>query len=387
MEAILIEFISLIVFLFFIPKLLSMRLNVPSPASELILGALVGPLTLGYFAADDMIKLLSTIGLIVLFFFAGLDVNTNLLKKRRGILAENLVIQILILVGVAAFVQAILRSDTVVALLVTLALVTPSAGFILSAARNSRALTKIETVWIETKTVTSEIVAIFLLTFFMNFSSVANFASALALVILIVALLPMVLKFVHDRLVSKVPETEFSFIFIIALLSAYLTEIAGIHYLMGAFVSGVVVKRFMRAPGRTKSSKSIPSAFNFFAIFFIPFYFFNAGLTLTREMLSLESLVFGLGLYVVITPIRMIVMAAYRKLRMGEHMATSLKIAAMTTPTILFTLVVATILHERFGITNRLFGALVFYGILTTLFPDWILDKINRSKKALSRFN
>lgn len=51
----------------------------------------------------------------------------------------------------------------------------------------------------------------------------------------------------------------------------------------------------------------------------------------------------------------------------------SLRVAAALTPTLIFTLVLATILRERGAISDELFGGLLLYAGLNTMLPSFIL--------------
>jgi hypothetical protein len=50
-------------------------------------------------------------------------------------------------------------------------------------------------------------------------------------------------------------------------------------------------------------------------------------------------------------------------------------VATALTPTLIFTLVIATILRDRFGIGDTLYGALLAYAALATLLPSFVLAK------------
>lgn len=52
-----------------------------------------------------------------------------------------------------------------------------------------------------------------------------------------------------------------------------------------------------------------------------------------------------------------------------------MRVAIALSPTLIFTLVLATILRERVGLTETWYGALLVYAALTTLLPSLILAK------------
>lgn len=50
-----------------------------------------------------------------------------------------------------------------------------------------------------------------------------------------------------------------------------------------------------------------------------------------------------------------------------------LRVATALMPTLIFTMVLATILHERYGIPDALYGGLLLYAFLNTLLPSLVL--------------
>lgn len=52
-----------------------------------------------------------------------------------------------------------------------------------------------------------------------------------------------------------------------------------------------------------------------------------------------------------------------------------LRVATALMPTLIFTLVIATILRERFQIADALYGALLFYAGISTILPSLVLAK------------
>ena len=58
------------------------RLLLPTVVVEIVLGILIGPEALGFADSDPYIEFLSTIGLVFLFFFAGLEVVEKRVPRR-----------------------------------------------------------------------------------------------------------------------------------------------------------------------------------------------------------------------------------------------------------------------------------------------------------------
>jgi Kef-type K+ transport system membrane component KefB len=110
-----------------------------------------------------------------------------------------------------------------------------------------------------------------------------------------------------------------------------------------------------------------------FASFFVPFYFFNAGLHLRPEDLSLGAFLLGLVFLLVAVPVQILIVATHRRLMLGERFTRGLRIGASMAPTLVFTLVIAEILRDRFQVAPVLFGALIVYTVADTLIPGFAL--------------
>src|SRR3546814_8511520 len=106
----------------------------------------------------------------------------------------------------------------------------------------------------------------------------------------------------------------------------------------------------------------------------VPFYFFHAGTLVSRDALSWEALGLGLVITAVVLPLRIgMVWLQRRVLFRGERRKSTLRVSVALAPTLVFTLVLAEILHSRFGISGALSGALILYTTLNTLLPSLVL--------------
>jgi hypothetical protein len=76
----------------------------------------------------------------------------------------------------------------------------------------------------------------------------------------------------------------------------------------------------------------------------------------------------------VVLPLRVgMVWLQRRMIFRGERRRSTLRVSVALAPTLVFTLVLAEILHSRFGISGTLSGALILYTILNTLLPSLVL--------------
>jgi Kef-type K+ transport system membrane component KefB len=108
---------------------------------------------------------------------------------------------------------------------------------------------------------------------------------------------------------------------------------------------------------------------------FAPFYFFNAGTPLRPGDFSLQAVLLGLGLLVVCVPIRVLLVLAHRRAAFKQPLRAGLPVAIALTPTLVFSLVLAEILRDRFDAAPWLVGALIVYTVGNTLLPGFVLKR------------
>jgi Kef-type K+ transport system membrane component KefB len=250
---------------------------------------------------------------------------------------------------------------------VALAALTPSTGFILDAI-DTFDVSERERFWIKSKAIATEILALFVLFLTLQLVTLSVLLISCLTLLAMIMLLPIVLRAFAAFIVPHAPRSEFAFLLMMAVVCAFVTRELGVYYLVGAFVVGMAAQRFRRRLPAMASEQMV-HALELFASFFVPFYFFNAGLHLRREDLGIGALLVGGALLLTMLPLRIGVVLVHRAIALGEHPKRGIRVAASMLPTLVFTLVIAEILRDRFGISPALFGGLVVYAIGNTLIP------------------
>ena len=92
-------YIVLLFVLFIVPRLLQ-RFRVPTAITALAFGAAAG-MGLGWFRQDNTVDLLSTLGVVALFVFAGLDVDLVELRRERRPLVEHVAVSVASLAAIS----------------------------------------------------------------------------------------------------------------------------------------------------------------------------------------------------------------------------------------------------------------------------------------------
>lgn len=363
------QYVALLFLIFIVPRVLQ-RFGLPTAVTSVGLGALAG-LGLGLFHQDPTLDLLSTLGIVSLFLFAGLEVKPRELHRELPVLSQHIAVQLALFVGVAFGVQAVFGLDFRPSALVSLALVSPSTGFILDSLA-SLGVTREERFWIKSKAIATEIVALFVLFVTLQSSSLEELALSTLVLTVLIAGLPLVFRGFARLVVPYAPKSEFAFLLMIAILCAFVTRKLGVYYLVGAFVVGLTAQRFReRLPAIT--SERMIHAVEMFASFFVPFYFFRVGLHLRIEDFGWAALGLGAFLLAALLILRVGSVALHRRLALGEPLRTGMRIGLSMLPTLVFTLVIADVLRSRFGIGDALFGGLIVYTLANTLIPSLTL--------------
>ena len=359
------EYVALLFALFVLPKVLQ-RYRIPSAITSFGLGALSG-MVLGRFQGDGTLELLSTFGIVALFLFAGLDVEFSRLRGQAGVLMQHLALMLVALGLVAYGAATLLGLEPRVATLVSLALLTPSTGFILDSL-HSLGVSPETRAWIKSKAIAAELVCLTILFTTLRSTSTSNLLTATVALVGLIVFLPLLFRAFAAFIVPHAPRSEFAFLMMTAVACGVATYQLGVYYLVGAFVVGVAAQR-LRAHIPTIASENMLHAVESFASLFVPFYFFVAGSRLRVEHFSVEALLAGVVLILVLAPLRIVMNWGHRRLALGESFRQSLRVGAPLLPTLVFTLVIAEILVDRFAVPAWLFGGLILYTVANSFLP------------------
>lgn len=363
------QYLAAVVLLFVVPRVLQ-RFRVPSAITCVGGGALAG-MGFGLFHGDTAVPLLSTLGIVSLFLFAGLEVDLRELRRNLRVVAEHLAVQVALLAGAAYAAWRLLHLDPRAAVLFALAVVTPSTGFILDSL-GGFGLSADHRFWVKTKAIATEIVALAALFGTVRSGSAAELGLSTAALLAMIAALPWAFRAFARHVLPHAPKSEFSFLVVVAATCAYATRALGVYYLVGAFVVGVTAVR-MRDSLPTLASERVLDALELFAKFFIPFYFFKAGLHLQAADFSLRAVALGLGLVAAVVPLKVLVVSVHRRLSLREPVRDGARVGLSLVPTLVFTIVIADILRERYALPPQLYGALLVYTLANTTLPGLLL--------------
>jgi len=356
-----------------VPRALQ-RFRLPAPLTCFVLGIVVAIYS-KRMVSDRVGAVVATFGIASLFLLAGLEVDLAEIRRQLPRLSGHLAIRAVFLFAIASVAIHYAHMSWQPATLLALGLLTPSTGFILDTLPHS-GLEPSEQIEVSIDAISGEMTALLLLLIVSQAGSMhALTVSALGLFLLIV-LTPFLFLFLGKYVVPYAPGSEFSLLLMVGIICAVITQNLGIHYLIGAFVAGLIAGLLKNRMATLASHENL-HAVRLFASFFIPFYFFHEGLEVPGGALVLEALLYGLILSVVVIPIRIgknWLQARYLSHRTAQG---GFRIAIALEPTLIFTLVIAGILHEEFHINDALYGGLLVYAAVTTILPSLVLPGLS----------
>ena len=358
--------------LLLVPKILQ-RFSLPTAITALFLGILT-TLTLGWFQDDQLVLMLSRLGITSLFLFAGMEVEIDELRKDAKFLSIHLIQSVIMTVIVAFAFSSIFAIQLRPALILSLGIMSPSTGFILNSIKGFD-YTEKQVHWIRSKAISSELVAIIMMFFVLQTESVASFTKSTGAIIVMILTLPLLFKFFIKRIAPFAKDSEVNFLILIALLCGVITTKLGTYYLVGAFIVGMTAGRF-RHFIEIEKSKNFLIAISFFFTFFVPFYFFSAGMSFPVEMLNTTGAIYGAAFLAIFLPLRVITMKASIWFFLKEQWQDNIEITFSLLPTLIFGLVMATILqYDRFDVPPELITGLLIYTIGSSIIPSLFLKK------------
>jgi len=363
-------YLLLICGLLVIPGLLQ-RLRVPPPLTCFALGIIVVLWLPPGTHSDAAVHLLAALGISTLFLYAGLEVNLETLRQAVGPLSIYLVTRVFSVAGLAWLAARYVGLAWQDATLVALGLLTSSTGFIIDSL-DRYGLEPEERFWVTNNAISGELMALAVMFVVLKATDPVGLGIASVALLATLAALPLALLALGRWFIPYCAGSEFSMLVMIGFAAAFVTDKLGVEYLLGAFLAGLVARLLENRVPRLASHDNL-RAVKLFSSFFLPFYFFARGAHVPSDALSLEALAIGVGLTVVLVPLRAFAIWAKRRLLGIGNLRGSLRVAAALTPTLIFTLVLASILRERGAISDQVFGGLLLYAGLNTLLPSFVL--------------
>jgi Kef-type K+ transport system membrane component KefB len=365
-------YLGMVFCLLVVPRALQ-RFRLPAAITCFVLG-IVAAMFYKPLVGDRVMDVVAALGIASLFLFAGLEVDVVEIRHQLGRLSWHLALRILFLLVFTWLAIRILHMAWQPAALLALGLLTPSTGFILDTLPDS-GLPVSEQNEVEINAIVGEMTALLLLFVVSQAGSLQTLAICSLGLFLLIVLTPFLFLALGRYVVPYAPGSEFSLLIMVGVICAVITNGLGIHFLIGAFVAGLVAGQLKERMVTLVSYENL-WAVRLFASFFIPFYFFHEGLNVPGGALVVRSVFYGVALLVVVLPLRTAKIWAQTCWLSKRRVRGGFRVAVALTPTLIFTLVIAGILHETFHIDDALYGGLLIYAAGTTLLPSLVLPGV-----------
>ena len=261
------------------------RLRVPQVVILILGGILVGPQVLGW-AAPEGIELISNVGLGFLFLLAGYELELVLFRQRAGRLAlTSWLVTVVIAIAVtgalaaAGFVRAFVP--------IAIGLTTTALGTLLPILRDNRMLEGRFGAFIMAAGAVGEFLPIVAIAIFLG--TQGAFLGVLSLVVIaaVALLFTFIPRLVRNKRIREIlsegehATSQTTLRWTMVLLFALLVIAAdfGLDVVLGAFLAGVVLRRW--APGDVHSLEAKLDAVGYG--FFIPVFFVTSGMSLDLQ--------------------------------------------------------------------------------------------------------
>jgi Kef-type K+ transport system membrane component KefB len=357
----------------FAAGLIGPRLAIPVVVVEIVLGIVVGPELLGLAEPDDFVEFFSSLGLGMLFFFAGYEID---FERIRGSPLKLGAIGWLISLALAYSLGGLLAlTGVVLSLLFTgSALATTAIGTLIPILSDAGELRTRFGSYLLAAGAMGEFGPILLITFVFSTQSELNNALIL-LVFVAVAVITAVLGVRgvgrHWALFERTLETSSQLAIRLAVVAIFalasLAASLGLDLLLGGFVAGVIVRMALRGHEvEIFESKLTAVGYGFF----IPFFFVVSGINfdlsaLTENPLRLLELPLFLALFFVVRGLPALLL--YRRRLDGQARLALAFFSATELPLVVaITTIAIDQGHMRASTAASLVGAAI---LSTTIFP------------------
>jgi len=367
------------------------RLPVPGAVLEVIAGILIGPSVLGWVHVDAPVEVLSDLGLGMLLFLAGLEIDAERLREPLARLA-GLAFGVSAGLGLLVAVIFWLAGQATHPLLLAIIFMSTSAGLLLPLLKDAGEETTEFGQLVMTAAALGEIVPIMLLSLFFSAASKTTEDQAVSLAIFLILLVIIGLTLAQvrrlqrlDRLLDYLEERSGQLrvraALTLALACGVLAYRFGFASILGAFAAGLLVRLIEisgHAPNPQFQTKLEGIGFGFL----IPIFFITVGVSYQlKSLLTHPSALAEVPLFLLaILAVRGLPAWLYRR-RIGTRRAAAAGLLQATTLT--FVIVASQIGIATGKITPTAAASLVAAGLLSAaLFPAGAQRLLSRAKPA-----
>lgn len=384
-----------------------MKIKQPSVIGEMIAGIVLGPSLVGMYFPEfsaflfpkeslGNLQFLSQIGLILFMYIVGMELDLSVLRKKAHdavvISHASIIIPFALGIGLSYFIYKEFAPEgiqfTSFALFIAIAM-SITAFPVLARIVQERNLqkTKLGTVVI-TCAAADDITAWCILAAVIAIVKAGSFESSLYVILMAIAYVFFMIKIVRPFLKrigdlqagkSTINKPMVAIFFLTLILSAYATEVIGIHALFGAFMAGAIMPE--NAKFRTLFIDKVEDVA---LVLLLPLFFVFTGLRTQIGLLNDSHLWITAGFIILTAVVGKFAGSALTAKFLGINWKESLTIGALMNTRGLMELIVLNIGYDLGVLSPQIFAMMVIMALFTTFMTGPALDFINflfKSKK------
>lgn len=377
------------------------KIKQPVVIGEMLAGIILGPSLLGLhfpeistvlFPVDSLnnLQFLSQIGLILFMFIIGMELDLNVLKNKAHdavvISHASIIIPFTLGVSLAYFLYQHYAPANVEFLSYSLFIgisMSITAFPVLARIIQERGLQKSKLgALVITCAAADDITAWCILAVVIAIVKAGAATSAIFTILLAVTYVIIMIKIVRPFLLrvgevssskDSLGKREVAIFFIVLLLSAFATEVIGIHALFGAFMAGAIMPESTRF-----RSLFIEKIEDVAVLLLLPLFFVFTGLRTQIGLLNDSEHWLIAGVIILVAVVGKFVGSALAARFVGQNWKDSLSIGALMNTRGLMELIVLNIGYDLGVLSAELFSMMVLMALVTTFMTGPSLDLINR---------
>jgi len=404
--ALLLSQVIVIVFFARLMGIFATRIGQPSVVGEIVAGIVLGPSVIGsifpefsavFFPAESLkgLQALSQFGLVLFMFIIGMELDVSIIKRqaKSAIIVSHASILFPYVLGVGLsyflYVEYAPANVSFTAFGLFMGIAMSITAFpVLARIVQERGLSKTPvggmvitcaaaddiTAWC----ILAAVIAV------VKASSVINtlsmIAAAVAYILLMIYIVrPFLVKFAEVYASKEnINRTVIAFIFLLALISSFITELIGIHALFGAFLAGVIIPHNLRFKEVITEKIEDVSL-----VLLLPIFFVFTGLRTQIGLLSSSNLWVVCFSIIATAIVGKFFGSAIPARIIGESWHDSFIIGALMNTRGLMELVVLNIGYELGILSPEVFAMMVLMAVITTMIIGPTLNLIEKTFERL----
>lgn len=357
--------------------------SVPTAVAEIIVGIILGKSGLNLVVQTRDLTFLSSLGVIVLMFLSGMEINFSLFKKQRGVKRDhqspvNLAIESFAGIMLTAFVLAMILKMTGMfsdVLLATIIFSTVALGVVIATLKEKEILSRPMGQTILLTAVLGEVIPMLSLTVYASING-GNAGRLWMIVLLFLAAIVLLNRFKQpfiwfNKVTKATTQLDIRLAFFLIFTLVTLAETVGAENILGAFLAGMVMK--LLEPSETTQDKLTSIGYGFF----IPIFFLMTGVKLNLRTLLVNPHALALIPVLVICFVlaKLTPMLVFRQRFNGRNAFAGGFLLVTTITLVLPTLQVARNLH---AITSTQSDAFVLAAVIVCIIAPIVFNSVYR---------